>query len=162
MSLGTHDATADRSDGSGPDGALGNPKRTRLWHRSVGVAAMVAVLVVGASATAHGATVSSGGAAAGGARGESGSASAPSDADPTDPPANLHGTFTVVNRDRSVQSRQWQWGEVVAMDDVSFTVSSADGFNGSYLIGPGVSVTGIGVGDTITVVGAGQAVGTRA
>ena len=70
---------------------------------------------------------------------------------------SLHGEFAVINADRSVQTRQWQWGTVVALDAISFTVRSTDGFNGHYLIGPGVSVTGISVGDDVTVVGAGQA-----
>ena len=70
----------------------------------------------------------------------------------------LHGEFRVLNRDGSAQVRQWQSGEVAAIDDLTVSVRSADGFSGRYLLGPGVSVTGIGVGDEVTVVGAGQAV----
>lgn len=110
---------------------------------------MVAVLIVG-SAGAAAAAPASGTAQV---TETSGSADSPAQSD-----ANLHGSFTVINLDRSVQPRQWQWGEVTAIDEVAFTVRSADGFDGTYLIGPGVTVTGIAVGDTVTVVGAGQAV----
>ncbi len=72
--------------------------------------------------------------------------------------AALHGEFRVVNRDGSAQLRRWQSGAVDAIDSMSLTVRSADGYDSTYLLGPGVSVTGIGVGDEVTVVGAGQAV----
>jgi hypothetical protein len=74
----------------------------------------------------------------------------------------LHGEFRVLNRDGSAQLRRWQSGAVDAIDSLMLTVRSADGFNGRYLLGPGVSVTGIGVGDEVTVVGAGQAVPAEA
>jgi hypothetical protein len=64
----------------------------------------------------------------------------------------------VLNRDGSAQLRRWQSGEVDAIDNLTLTVRSADGFNAQYLLGPGVSVTGIGIGDEVTVVGAGQSV----
>ena len=68
----------------------------------------------------------------------------------------------MLNRDGSAQLRRWQSGAVDAIDTLTLTVRSADGFNGRYLLGPGVSVTGIGVGDEVTVVGAGQAVPAEA
>lgn len=111
------------------------------WKRSVGVAAMVAVLLVGTSGVA--------------AAGSAPATAATTAAEPVQD-SNLHGSFTVINLDRSVQPRQWQWGEVTALDAVRFTVRSADGFSGTYLIGPGVSVTGFAVGDIVTVVGAGR------
>lgn len=64
----------------------------------------------------------------------------------------------MLNRDGSAQLRRWQSGEVGAIDSLSLTVRSADGYAGQYLLGPGVSVTGIGVGDEVTVVGAGQSI----
>lgn len=126
--------------------ATESPTRTRLWQRTASAAAVVAVLVVG-NATA--ATGRSGGAASSG-HASSNPAAQSSGA--------LHGEFRVVNRDGSAQLRRWQSGAVDAIDTISLTVRSADGYDSTYLLGPGVSVTGIGLGDEVTVVGAGQAV----
>jgi hypothetical protein len=131
-----------------PERPVGNPGRTRLWRRTASTAAIVAVLVVGNGTQAQ-AAVRPGGRTATVAN----SANAGQDAG-----SALHGQFRVLNRDGSAQLRQWQSGEVDAIDNLMLTVRSADGFNGRYLLGPGVSVTGIGVGDEVTVVGAGQAV----
>ena len=129
--------------------AVENPTRTRLWQRTAGAAAVVAVLVVG-NATAASASVSPAAAATSGqASNEPAGASAA---------GALHGEFRVVNRDGSAQLRRWQSGAVDAIDTISLTVRSADGYDSTYLLGPGVSVTGIGIGDEVTVVGAGQAV----
>ena len=126
-----------------PDGnaAPGDSSRKRWWQRTVGAAAVVAVLVIGGAGRAAASTPDTRSATTAGAE-------------------SLHGEFAVINADRSVQTRHWQWGTVVAIDAISLTVRSTDGFSGHYLIGPGVSVTGITVGDDVTVVGAGQAVTT--
>jgi len=134
--------------GAIPDGPVSNPERNRLWRRTASAAAIVAVLIVGTATQAQAATGQAGRTAASTSSagvGESiGSA--------------LHGEFRVLNRDGSAQLRRWQSGEVDAIDNLALTVRSADGFNGRYLLGPGVSVTGIAIGDEVTVVGAGQAI----
>ncbi len=132
--------------------AVESPTRTRLWQRTAGAAAVVAVLVVG-NATA----------ASGSERSDVASTSGHASSDPaasTRSSAALHGEFKVINRDGSAQLRRWQSGTVDAIDEISMTVRSADGFDSAYLLGPGVSVTGIGLGDEVTIVGAGQAVAT--
>jgi len=134
----------------GPDFSSGISGMSRLWRRTAGTAAVVAVLVVG-NATAAGAST------------RAGHTPVPTAADNPSPAtdvsgAALHGEFRVINRDGSAQLRRWQSGAVNALDKISMTVRSADGFDSTYLLGPGVSVTGIGVGDEVTVVGAGQAV----
>lgn len=150
--------------------APGSSGVSRLWRRTAGAAAVVAVLVIGNATVNAGsasastrlnsttatvpvtgtATVSSSGASHPGTDG-----SAPAD-------AALHGEFKVINRDGSAQLRRWQSGSVNAIDEISLTVRSADGFDSTYLLGPGVSVTGIDIGDEVTVVGAGQSVAAGA
>lgn len=149
LSKSAQDATSIHPGATGSDDAVvSSPQRPRLWKRTVGVAAMMAVLVVGGSAAAKGGANSSVASGSTGGLGASGAAPSSAEREGTQSPANLHGLFSVINIDRSVQSRQWQWGEVVEIDEISLTVRSIDGFSGSYLIGPGVSVTGIGIGDT--------------
>ena len=48
------------------------------------------------------------------------------------------------------------------MDETSLTVRSSDGFSSHCLIGSGVSVTGISLGVTVTIVGAGQPISIEA
>jgi hypothetical protein len=157
---------------------LGTSGRSRLWRRTAGAAAIVAVLVVGNATQAQASTrtnsrsvVPTGSNSAEvGERPElahdfvagDGSELAPADFVAGDGSSALHGEFRVLNRDGSAQVRQWQSGEVNAIDTLTLSVRSADGFNGRYLLGPGVSVTGISVGDEVTIVGAGQAVPARA
>lgn len=128
---------------------VGASRRARLWQRTAGTAAVVAVLVVSNATTASAASR------------PSGSATAPTSTAPTSTSALLHGEFKVINRDGSAQLRRWQSGTVDAIDAISMTVRSADGFDSAYLLGPGVSITGIGLGDEVTIVGAGQAVATN-
>lgn len=133
--------------------AVEGPTRTRLWQRTAGAAAVVAVLVVG-NATA----------ASGSERSDVATTSGHTLSDPaasTPASAVLHGEFKVINRDGSAQVRRWQSGTVDAIDEIPMTVRSADGFDSAYLLGPGVSITGIGLGDEVTIVGAGPAVGTN-
>jgi hypothetical protein len=145
--------TASSASPSAPAPPTGSPGRARLWRRTAGAAAIVAVLVVGNAAQAQAAS------RAGGRTAEHGTSSA--GAGETAGSA-LHGEFRVLNRDGSAQLRRWQSGEVDAIDNLTLTVRSADGFNAQYLLGPGVSVTGIGIGDEVTVVGAGQSVPAQA
>ncbi|MET0865019.1 MAG: hypothetical protein ABWZ98_11840 [Nakamurella sp.] len=146
-----------------------NPPRTRNWRRTASAAAIVAVLVIGnatqaqaASApsvrTAEPETNSAGIGDSVPSASADGSGLAPDDVLAGDTGSALHGEFKVLNRDGSAQLRRWQSGQVDAMDNLALTVRSADGYRSRYLLGPGVSVTGIGVGDEVTVVGAGQAV----
>jgi len=152
MTSADSQALSSADPGAAPD-APANPGRARLWRRTAGAAAIVAVLVVGNATQAQAAPRSNGSTAA-----------------PTNSSAGvgevagsaLHGEFLVLNRDGSAQLRRWQSGEVDAIDNLALTVRSADGFNGRYLLGPGVSVTGIGIGDEVTVVGAGQAIPAEA
>src|SRR5664279_6100650 len=136
-------------------GAVG---MTRFWRRAAGTAAIVALLIVGNATQATAAATSTGRAtnpvsntAAGAASRPAASAGSDNSAGDDDSRASagspLHGEFNVLNRDGSAQLRRWQSGQVDAIDSVSVTVLSADGFNSRYLLGPGVSVTGIGVGD---------------
>jgi len=135
--------------------AVESPSRNRLWQRTAGAAAVVAVLVVGNATAANASTATTSAPAAGKvAAGQETSDSAAGGHAST---AALHGEFRVVNRDGSAQLRRWQSGAVNAIDTMSLTVRSADGYDSTYLLGPGVSVTGIGLGDEVTVVGAGQA-----
>jgi hypothetical protein len=140
--------------------AVESAARSRRWQRTAGAAAVVAVLVVG-NATAANATSADATATHATRADPSARSSGPhqsSESPRTQASAALHGEFRVVNRDGSAQLRRWQSGAVDAIDSMSLTVRSADGYDSTYLLGPGVSVTGIGVGDEVTVVGAGQAV----
>ncbi len=131
---------------TGPGSA--RPDR-RGWRLTAGTAALMAVLVVAGSSGANTRTSSRSG------RPTSTGNSAPRGATSN---TALHGAFPVVNADGSTQVRQWQGGAVIAIDPLTLTVRSADGFTSSYLIGSGVSVAGIGLGDEVTIVGTGAAV----
>ena len=148
----------------------GNSGRSRLWRRTAGAAVVMAVLVVGNatvnSAAANASSRDIGDAAktstAGTSMAGTPTAGPAASHDAGASPAALHGEFKVINRDGSAQLRRWQSGAVDAIDEISLTVRSADGFDSTYLLGPGVSVTGIGLGDEVTVVGAGQALPANA
>lgn len=78
-------------------------------------------------------------------------------AEPADGP--VHGEFPVVAADGSVQTRRWQWGEVVSVvrapgpaQPVSITVASEDGYASEYRVDPDLAA-GLTVGDVVTVVG---------
>lgn len=138
----------ERDDGD-PDVGGGAPRggrRRRWWHRSAGVAVAVAVLVLGSSPTASGATP----------RKPSRAEIEVVAAEPADGP--VHGEFPVVAADGSVRIQRWQWGEVVAVDQnradgsAVLTVASSDGFAGVYRVAAD-QVTGITVGVEVTVVG---------
>jgi hypothetical protein len=149
--------------GGGAPNPVGTSRRARLWQRTAGTAAVVAVLVVSNATTASAAARPSGSASAPTSTAPTSTAptsTAPTSTDPTTTSALLHGEFKVINRDGSAQLRRWQSGTVDAIDEISVTVRSADGFDGDYLLGPGVSITGIGLGDEVTIVGAGQSVPT--
>lgn len=133
----------------------GNSGRSKLWRRTAGAAAVVAVLVVG-NATANSAAANASGRPTS-APGSTWTATTVGSASARTSASALHGEFKVINRDGSAQLRRWQSGAVDAIDEISLTVRSADGFDSTYLLGPGVSVTGISLGDEVTVVGAGQA-----
>ena len=153
------DAQPDAGDGPVAPGdrapnPVGASLRARLWQRTAGTAAVVAVLVVSNATTANAAARQSGSVTAP-------TSTAPTSTAPTTTSALLHGEFKVINRDGSAQLRRWQSGTVDAIDEISMTVRSADGFDSAYLLGPGVSITGIGLGDEVTIVGAGQAVATN-
>jgi len=126
--------------------------RAGLWKRTAGVAAVVAVLIVGnttratAAAPSAVATLSTGSYTWHVALPPASSAS---DAD-TGP---QHGEFPVVNADGSVQIRRWQSGAVVASTEGSVTVLSSDGYRSEYRLGTGVDVQAVKDGATITVVG---------
>lgn len=117
--------------------------RRRWWQRSAGVAVAVAVMVLGSTATAGGATPRK---------------PTPAEidviaAEPADGP--VHGEFPVVAADGTVQTRRWQWGEVVEIDvsdSALITVASEDGYASEYRVGPD-QATGLAVGDVVTVVG---------
>jgi len=111
------------------------------------VAAAVAVMVLGSSATASGSTP----------RKPSRAEIAVVAAEPADGP--VHGEFPVVAADGGVQTQRWQWGEVVAVSrepnpaaPVGITVASQDGYASDYHLNPD-QATGIMVGDVVTVVG---------
>lgn len=126
----------------------GISSRNRRWRRTASAAVIVAVLVIGNAAQATAAVP--GGRTAASPKGTGAEAATAG--------AALHGEFKVLNGDGSAQLRRWQSGQVGAIDNLSLTVHSDDGFDGQYLLGPGVSVNGIRVGDDVTVVGAGQSI----
>lgn len=104
-------------------------------------------MVAGGSETASGATP----------RKPSRSEIAVAAAAPADGP--VHGEFPVPAADGSVQTRRWQWGEVVAVgpqtgsaEPTSITVASDDGYASDYRIDPDLAA-GLAVGDWVTVVG---------
>lgn len=117
--------------------------RPRWWRRSAGVAVAVAVMVMGSTATAS----------ATGPRKPSSAEIATAAAEPADGP--VHGEFPVVAADGTVQTRRWQWGQVVAVDPADptlITVASDDGYAGDYRVAPDQAGS-IDVGDVVTVVG---------
>jgi len=120
-------------------------RRRRWWHRPAGVAVAVTVLLgstgPAANASVHRPTRAQLAAVA---------------AETVDGP--VHGEFPVVQADGSVQTRRWQWGEVVAVDQpragepAVLTVASVDGFAGAYRVGAD-QLAGIALGAEVTVVG---------
>ncbi len=104
------------------------------------MAIAVAVMVLGSTATASGATP----------RKPSRTEIDLVAAEPADGP--VHGEFPVVDADGTVQTRRWQWGEVVAVDSARITVASEDGYASDYRLDP-AQVGRIAVGDVVTVVG---------
>lgn len=123
--------------------------RPRWWHRPAGVAVAAAVLVVGSTATANTA-------------GATPRKPTPAEidvvaAEPADGP--VHGEFRVIAADGTVQTRRWQWGQVVAVlaaadpgEPSSITVASEDGYASDYRVDPDQSA-GLAIGDVVTVVG---------
>ena len=150
----------------------GRSPRARHWKRSAGVAAAVALLVVGPARTAGASTPE------------------PKDASssrysPTAAPSRFstlstgsyawhvastpaadhrksgqdgaagpaHGEFPVVAVDGTVQTRRWQWGRVDRVAEGWFAVTSDDGYRDEYALGAGVDPSAVTVGQQVTVVG---------
>ncbi len=144
MADGGLDGGTEQAAGE-PDSAA--PRRLRWWQRTAGVAAAVAVMVLGSTVTASGSTPRKP------SRAEIDTVAAVRADGP------VHGEFPVVDADGSVQLRRWQWGEVVAVeaapdpdDPARITVASQDGYASDYQVEP-AQADGLTVGDLVTVVG---------
>ena len=121
-----------------PDGAVSGPElpvrvpasgvptakpmapRRRWWHRSTVIGAAVAVMVLGSTPSSSSTST----AAAVVPRKPSPAEIAVVAAETADGP--VHGEFPVVSVDGSRLTRRWQWGEVVAIDQVPRATGLSD------------------------------------
>jgi hypothetical protein len=68
------------------------------------------------------------------------------------PAGALHGEFVVATQDGGTQTERLQNGSVTAVTAGLVSVTSTDGFAATYVVGSGVDVSGVAVGDTVRVI----------
>ena len=144
-----------------PDGTR---RPTAMWKKVAGGVALAAVVAVGGVAAVNAANASntpSGQTGQGGLASSAGGYGQGFGSGGTDTGRRggigslgdaLHGEFVVATESGGTETRRLQRGQVTAVGSGSLSVTSTDNFAATYTVGSGVDVSGIAVGNTVTVI----------